>query len=163
MRKEKRNVAKEILRNRPSDSLNDALKQSQKLTLYALLVAVAILVVGILEENRVYIPYAIYTIVEFGFVFVFFREFQKVRKYRFLLIAIALFVLTYLLERFHLGELYEPMKRKVPTMLGHGRSVGLVKTFAIMAPFIYLWTKIIFVLIWTITLINAMRLKYVSF
>lgn len=165
MKKDNLNYAKKILENRPNENLRIAISQTLKLTLYAALIGVAMLLIAMFEENQMYIPYAIYTISEFVILYVCAREFQKEKKYRFLLLAVLLFSLTFLLERYHLGGLYEPMKNNLPTVIhtGAGRSVGLVKSLAIMAPTLYLWTKIMFGVIWGIMLFNALRLKRIKF
>ena len=165
MSRKKTKVAKRILEKRYDDNLNDGINRGLRLSLYGGLGGFVLLGIGMIEQNRMYIPYALYTIIEFAFVYFFAREFQKDRKYRFLLFAIALFTITYLLERYRLGALYEPMIAYYPGRYHNGvmKSIGLVKAFTVMAPTLYLWTKIVYFLLWIILLINALRLKYIKF
>lgn len=165
MSRKKTKVAKRILEKRYDDQLSDGVNRGLRLSLYGGLAGVILLCIGMIEQNRMYLPYAIYSILEFALVYFFAREFQKDRKYSFLLIAIALFTITYLLERYHLGPLYEPMIDYYPGKYHNGvmNSIGLVKAFTVMAPTLYLWTKIVYILLWIILLINALRLKHSKF
>ncbi|MCR9171661.1 MAG: hypothetical protein NXI10_04165 [bacterium] len=165
MRKKSGDVIKRNVQHRVDDSLSDVISHTLKLTLIAILFGLFLLVTSMMEGNEVYLPYAIYTIVQFSIIYVCAYRFQTVRKYRLLLLALVLFVATFLLERYHMGALFEPMKDKLPSVVGTGyrRSVGLVKSLAIMAPTLYFWAKILLGTIWFILLAKAMSLKKIDF
>lgn len=163
-KKKAKEVARKILEDRPYYQHQDAVERGQQLTLYAFIGGVTLLGISTIKGCRIYLPYAIYTIVQFGVVWLCAWEYHRKKKPRFLCFAALFFILSYALERFHLGPLYEPMKNHLPTVVGSGmyRSPGLVKGIAVISPSLYLWTKVMYAAIWTILFFTAFRFRRVK-
>lgn len=164
-KKNPKSIAEDILENRPYVNFENALKRSRYLTLLAGVGALFLFAVSFFEENRIYTPYTLFTLLQVGLILFGVNQFQKKKESRWLLFAISSAIIAYLFERYSLGAFYEPMKNYLPRMIHSGRhhSVGLVKSIAIMSPALYFWTKVIYGIIWTGMFLNALRLKKLKF
>lgn len=117
------------------------------------------------EENKVYKSYALFNLgqcmVILGFVYLF----KKRSQARWLVLGVTIAVTLYILERYFLGGLIEPMKGQMPTIVGTGayQSPGLVKVISMYLPTLYLCTKIAFFSVWIILSGVSLSLKKVAF